>query len=337
MEKTKYIDRIINDLNACAFVFHGIPVRFNQQLIVTGVGVVGTEREQHVFQLRCEGLSLRDTGKEVGVSQERVRQILGKLERKLKTYWSKYYTISVHDADEIIRREVNQQIAKYITDNQKKNESSRQGYSFDDFAINANLSVRTYNCVRRAGINTVEELVEKTPDEVISWRNLGRKSYEELEMALQRIGLMFSDVPKEKDDEKERVKTIKNVCPQLFKNTLLEREKIDFLMTLDRAFRINLTPHMKEEIKNFDPVGEYGGKEENREIQSGWHEHVLMRNVTLIINDMLNAHANEDEMIRVIKYAFVASKTRDYGLDYERAEVDFAISNLYKKYIKTDA
>ena len=40
------------------------------------------------------------------------------------------------------------------------------------------LSVRSYNCLKRAGINTVEELTNKTPDDMMKVRNLGRKSLE---------------------------------------------------------------------------------------------------------------------------------------------------------------
>ena len=38
------------------------------------------------------------------------------------------------------------------------------------------LSVRSYNCLKRAGINTVEELCNKTSDDMMKVRNLGRKS-----------------------------------------------------------------------------------------------------------------------------------------------------------------
>ncbi len=38
------------------------------------------------------------------------------------------------------------------------------------------LSVRSYNCLKRAGINTVEELINRTPEDMMKVRNLGRKS-----------------------------------------------------------------------------------------------------------------------------------------------------------------
>ena len=51
------------------------------------------------------------------------------------------------------------------------------------------LSVRSYNCLKRAGINTVAELCDKTPDDMMKVRNLGRKSMEEVEQKLQELGL----------------------------------------------------------------------------------------------------------------------------------------------------
>jgi len=51
------------------------------------------------------------------------------------------------------------------------------------------LSVRSYNCLKRAGINTVEELTNKTSEEMMKVRNLGRKSLEEVLAKLQDLGL----------------------------------------------------------------------------------------------------------------------------------------------------
>lgn len=51
------------------------------------------------------------------------------------------------------------------------------------------LSVRSYNCLKRAGINTVEELVQRNEDEMMKVRNLGRKSLEEVQQKLAQLGL----------------------------------------------------------------------------------------------------------------------------------------------------
>ncbi|RKD34141.1 DNA-directed RNA polymerase subunit alpha [Thermohalobacter berrensis] len=51
------------------------------------------------------------------------------------------------------------------------------------------LSVRSYNCLNRAGINTVEELTQKTEEDMMKVRNLGKKSLEEVKSKLSELGL----------------------------------------------------------------------------------------------------------------------------------------------------
>ncbi|MFA9376763.1 MAG: DNA-directed RNA polymerase subunit alpha [Lachnotalea sp.] len=54
------------------------------------------------------------------------------------------------------------------------------------------LSVRSYNCLKRAGINTVEELTNRTSEDMMKVRNLGRKSLEEVLAKLKELGLMLN-------------------------------------------------------------------------------------------------------------------------------------------------
>ncbi|MCR4403432.1 MAG: DNA-directed RNA polymerase subunit alpha [Firmicutes bacterium] len=51
------------------------------------------------------------------------------------------------------------------------------------------LSVRSYNCLKRAGINTVQELIRKTEEDMMKVRNLGKKSLEEVKGKLANLGL----------------------------------------------------------------------------------------------------------------------------------------------------
>ena len=55
------------------------------------------------------------------------------------------------------------------------------------------LSVRSYNCLKRAGINTVHDLTEKSEAEMMKVRNLGRKSLEEVKLKLIDLGLGLKD------------------------------------------------------------------------------------------------------------------------------------------------
>ena len=54
------------------------------------------------------------------------------------------------------------------------------------------LSVRSYNCLKRAGINTVHDLTEKTQEEMIKVRNLGSKSLEEVLNKIDSLGLSLA-------------------------------------------------------------------------------------------------------------------------------------------------
>ena len=56
------------------------------------------------------------------------------------------------------------------------------------------LSVRSYNCLKRAGINTVYELINKTEEDMMKVRNLGKKSLEEVQEKLAELGLSFRKV-----------------------------------------------------------------------------------------------------------------------------------------------
>ena len=58
------------------------------------------------------------------------------------------------------------------------------------------LSVRSYNCLKRANISTVEDLISKTESEMMKVRNLGKKSFDEVKAKLQSLGLEFA-----KEDE----------------------------------------------------------------------------------------------------------------------------------------
>ena len=55
------------------------------------------------------------------------------------------------------------------------------------------LSVRSYNCLKRANINTVEELTQKTEEDMMKVRNLGKKSLEEVVTKLANLGLSLRE------------------------------------------------------------------------------------------------------------------------------------------------
>ena len=55
------------------------------------------------------------------------------------------------------------------------------------------LSVRSYNCLKRAGIHTIEDLTKKTEDDMLKVRNLGKKSLDEVILKLNSYGLKLKE------------------------------------------------------------------------------------------------------------------------------------------------
>ena len=75
------------------------------------------------------------------------------------------------------------------TDVMKETEKVNDEKLLDRTIEELDLSVRSYNCLKRAGINTVHDLTEKTEPEMMKVRNLGRKSLEEVKVKLADLGL----------------------------------------------------------------------------------------------------------------------------------------------------
>lgn len=74
-----------------------------------------------------------------------------------------------------------------------KNEDDKQQKILAMAIEEMDLSVRSYNCLKRANIHTVEDLTRKTEDEMLKVRNLGRKSLDEVILKLQSYGLTLSN------------------------------------------------------------------------------------------------------------------------------------------------
>jgi DNA-directed RNA polymerase subunit alpha len=74
-----------------------------------------------------------------------------------------------------------------------KNEDDKQAKILAMAIGDMDLSVRSYNCLKRANIHTVEDLTRKTEDEMLKVRNLGRKSLDEVILKLESYGLSLSN------------------------------------------------------------------------------------------------------------------------------------------------
>ena len=167
-----------------------------------------SDQEETMLLLRYKHLySLEAVGKHYRVTHERVRQIIHVALRKLR-HPSRRCLIKLGLNGYIesrIEQEVNERvearIATLLYDDYLRGYHHGLDDSGDDTATlrkarllaqpieNLDLSVRSYNCLKRAGTNTIEDLLEMNAEKVLLIRNLGRKSTEEIAMKLREANI----------------------------------------------------------------------------------------------------------------------------------------------------
>lgn len=114
-------------------------------------------------------------------------------------------TIKPDEAVSLAAKVLNDHLALFIdlSDNAKnteilvEKEEDKKGKTLETTIEELDLSVRSYNCLKRAGINTVEDLTNKTEEEMMKVRNLGRKSLEEVLGKLHDLGLNLKSAHEE--------------------------------------------------------------------------------------------------------------------------------------------
>ena len=167
--------------------------------------------------------SYKEIGEELGVTPECVRQIELRAVRKLKhpSRLRKFeYVFSSN------KKELDIDYIKTIL-------SDGVTFNFDEATLSAkrdipieemNLSVRSFNCLKRAGINTSGDLFDKTEAELMKVRNLGKKSLREV--LIKRKELLDCDIPQEvtyKYNYQSFTKLMLDIC-----NLLEQRDEVVF-------------------------------------------------------------------------------------------------------------
>ena len=142
-----------------------------------------TERERRVLDFRYkDGLTFEEIGKRECVTRERIRQIHAKSFRKLRhperLNYLKYGVSGV-----IARQTENAREAALAS--LPKPDIKPEDITLEELE----LSVRSYNCLKRAGVNTLRNVSEMTFDELCHVRNLGKRSIDEICAVLTKYGI----------------------------------------------------------------------------------------------------------------------------------------------------
>ena len=186
---------------------YALPEDFNQSLAYVLAGL--TEREQGILIARYkDAMTYEAVGKNYGVTRERIRQIEAKAIRKLRhptRIKFLIYGVSglIHKAyaDKVDRRLENAinhiaEIAEGMKtiggaeEFAKIAEIERAKRTGEPILIETVVfSVRTFNCLKRAGLDSLQDVANLTAEELTRVRNLGKKGYNEVVEELKKYGL----------------------------------------------------------------------------------------------------------------------------------------------------
>lgn len=192
--------------------------------------------EASIIRLRfCAKLTLEDCAKILNITRECVRQKEQRAIRKLRHPARKDMILAPHKLSEDMAEkkkilqekniELNNDIDKtlrqinILTEALKgigvkinEPEVDMEGLALAKNINDLGLSVRAYNCLKRAGINTVADLTNKTEKEMLLVRNLGKRSFEEVKQKVLSLGLRFMTDEERKENPIHTRDEIKDIC-----------------------------------------------------------------------------------------------------------------------------
>lgn len=198
------VEVLNKDLPICTLAQGGaINIEMQARL---GRGYVGAETNKHIYQNDGQPLGIIYTD----ALYSPVKRVAYKSEPELDEAGAAYDTLTMEiDTDGTLNPEealsiaskilrdhlaILQNLDEAVVDNPaavetvtEETSSGLQHKLIEDLE----LSVRSYNCLKRAGITTVEELIDKTEDELMHVRNLGKKSLKEVKEKIYSLGLSF--------------------------------------------------------------------------------------------------------------------------------------------------
>lgn len=160
-----------------------------------------TPRDQYILmQVYTCQRTFEEIAKYMGISAQRVSQIHAKTLRKLY-YHKKYLLTGIYSEPEHMAKKKFEEYILSMRDSWTyesaldyiKNHTRSYPPIIEDSIDDLELSIRSSNCLKRAGITSVQQLTEKTVEDMMKIRNLGKKSLKEIRTKLQSLGWDFKD------------------------------------------------------------------------------------------------------------------------------------------------
>ena len=194
---------IINPDQVIATLNGGTDCKLFMELTITnGRGYVSSDRNKHedtpIGTLAIDSIYTPVERVNMSVENTRVGQMTDYDKLTLEVYTNG--TLAPDDAVSLAAKVLSEHLSLFIdlSENAKKvdvmveKEDNKKEKVLEMSIDELELSVRSYNCLKRAGINTVEELCSKTAEDMMKVRNLGRKSLDEVLLKLKELGLQLS-------------------------------------------------------------------------------------------------------------------------------------------------
>lgn len=146
------------------------------------------DREKRIVDIMCQerdhfGINMKDVAEDFLLTRERIRQIINKTMSKLTKRVSErekdFKALQAHCDELESKMDATRAIEKFSRDIYEKK------------IVDCELSVRTLKCLKKAGVDTVGDLVMHSKYDLLKYRNFGKKSLSELEEFMESFGLRF--------------------------------------------------------------------------------------------------------------------------------------------------
>lgn len=230
-----------------------------------------------------------------------IQDILSKAENleQLKEYLNSIKGLNEHDKE---------MITEYIIDNKYFN----KGKLNNDEEINSklstkieklNLGIRTYNCLKKAGINSLGDLADMTEERLRKVRNLGKSSIEEIVTEMQEYGIYLKteeEVEKERIEQHEKEQQeYREARKRSFqeKNVEPNRPKTDLEIALERRFRELFEEDKKQQLEDMTPEQLQDQIKINEDIIAENEEEIKQSLIEVITSEQKKIKSQEAEIL----------------------------------------